>query len=143
MRKRIRVLGVLAAAVAGLVWSGYALPSAGAEGELLGKALGDALGLIPQPTTGAKCNGWFAEYADGIGFCLDSVADTGLAGYEIALRIAGVEPTEVDRQLFLCDQELETLYDAGIATDDPQMLQQIEKCTALRIQQEEQRSASG
>jgi len=63
--------------------------------ELTGEAVGAALGLNPEPTTGANCPGVFAEYEDGMGYCLDGTTDDPVERWVFAHQIVGYEPTDL------------------------------------------------
>jgi hypothetical protein len=60
---------------------------------LTGKELGDALDLQPIPTDQEHCK-YFAEYANNVGYCLDSVPGTDAELKQLARQINGHLPTQ-------------------------------------------------
>lgn len=63
--------------------------------ELTGEAVGAALGLDAEPTTGVNCPGLFSEYEDGMGYCLDGTTDDPVEKWVLAQQINGYERTDV------------------------------------------------
>jgi hypothetical protein len=138
--KGFRLFPIFLAAVGSLALVIEHTPTqAGAEETLVGRNLGEALELTPEPTATSNCEGWFAEYADGAGYCLDSVitADTpGVDAWDLAQRISGHVPTDVERQIYELNVQIGALSDQGYDSDSPEMIALIDQLSALQAQQE-------
>lgn len=138
--RRIRPFVVFAVAVGSFALIGSSLsPLSGAEGEPVRQAVGDSLGLTPQPTSlAAECkSGFFAEYTDGMGYCVDTESRSEREAWELAVRITGHVPTELEWQIYLINLEIARLSESGLTSEDPEMLELIDQLAALKAQQEQ------
>lgn len=112
-RRVVVLIALCAAAGSGL--TGLALASGEGSGELEGEALGRSLGLEPARYEQGSC-GYFAEYEDGWGFCLDEVADSLEERFVLASRLRGEPATDEDLERFRLSHELSNLSDS----EDPE-----------------------
>lgn len=99
-RKRALIRGVLVPGLLGaLLFIGAPASSDDTPpiSELTGEAVGAALGLQPEPTDEGvpNCSGWFAEYEDGMGYCLAGTTDDKVEETVLAKQITGYERTNV------------------------------------------------
>ena len=84
---------------------------------LTGKALGEELGLEPVPYSEVKGECWaFAEYEQGMGFCMDSVVSSKVEAALLGRQINGHLVTPEQREFIELSQELAVLEDSGEGT---------------------------
>lgn len=62
--------------------------------DLTGEAVGAALGLTPEHSGDAPCDDWFAEYEDGLGYCLAGVEGDREEKIVLAHQINGYARTD-------------------------------------------------
>lgn len=100
---RFRLWIVLCALIAGTIFaSSYPIGASSAVGNrygsLTGRALAEHLNLKLAPTRPPGCN-HYVEAQDGV-YCLEGRIEPGAHGYEVAERLRGRIPTELDLQIY-------------------------------------------
>ncbi len=95
-------------------------PTAPVE-DLTGKAVGEALGLTPITTGVVRGCDYFAEYADGKGYCLDPVDLPKVDIYLLMHQISGRSRTPTSIAYAEAILELHQLTNVGDHTDNQQV----------------------
>jgi hypothetical protein len=100
------ILMIVAVGVALLGIEGGSV-GAGGQARPLGPGLARELSLTPQPADGSVlCDGYLIEVEEGEGYCVSEEDVSGLAeAMELACRLRGEEPDELDSDLFVRIQE--------------------------------------
>ena len=90
---------------------------------LTGRELGIELGLEPVATDDVKDCEYFAEYVDGDGFCLDTVASNKFDAILLGKRIGGHLPSEQEREYIELSVQLTDLMESKDAS--PEEIQEL------------------
>lgn len=87
----------------------HAQPTNTPPTQLTGEALADALGLELQPSMPSGCRAYVVVRSPDVGYCLEGYVELGLETWEVGRRLAGIVPTDLERQIFLLGEELSRL----------------------------------
>lgn len=102
--------------------------------QLTGDALAASLGLQIQPSMPPGCEDYVVVREGGAGYCLQGHVEPGLESWDVGRRLAGIVPSDLDRQLFALVYEHSQLSQR----EDPERLVELEQQISELM---EQRSA--
>ena len=133
----IVALGTLSLVVAPILASS----AQSSDDDPVGKDLGTLLGLTPQPWPVPGGCHYYAEYEDGMGYCLDGVVSSDVDAWELGQRINGYVPTDLERQIFQLNLQIEQLSGQGYTSDSPEMIALVDQLSLLQAEQEQASSS--
>ncbi len=136
--RRIGISVVGASLLAGATWvlgsePGQAQLPEPPPPQLTGPALAENLGLQLQPSQPADC-GAYVEVNDPAGYCLDAV-QSPVERWDVAQRLRGHVPTDLDRQVFQIMYEMAQLDTASDSERLDELMQQLDTLIKQQAQQ--------
>lgn len=96
---------------------------------LTGKALADDLGLELVSEQPPGCSDYIVVESPDVGYCLEGHVQPGLESWEMGRRLAGIVPSELDRQIFQLQYEfghLDPYADRARMEEIAQQLQELQ-----------------
>ena len=99
--------------------------------DLTGSALATELGLELFPEFSPGCY-YFAEVSDPAGYCLDAVVSTNLEAWDLAHRLRGSVPTELDMKIFVLSDQIATAGEIGDTATIEELTPQLEELIRQR-----------
>jgi hypothetical protein len=107
------------------------------ETTLTGAALAEALGLELQPSFSGSCSYYVEVKESGVGYCLEDMAMSNVEAWDVAQRLRGYIPSELDRRTFELQDQIAQAYDAGDTETAEALVPELERILARRDAQQD------